>query len=253
MMAIMLEKAKASQPLGMTDQGTRKARRLYVGNLPAGQITEKMLVDFFEAAVQQAGFTLPGVPGQVVCSAWVSTDDDRRFAFVEFRSMEECANALGLNGINFLGESLRISRPSDYDDAVRSMTAQGIALPQPSMPAMGMPAAVQPPAMPTVTETVPITAAIKLQNMVSDEDLSNPSDLEDIKEDVKDECSNHGEVKQVDIPGAGQPGCGSVFVLFGSTADAVKAQSVMHGRMFDGKAIQATHYSVEKIMAKQFA
>lgn len=89
----MLTKAKETQPMLMADQGTRKvtqhvgdpalsgaskprmhntangietlsmafqpcrstqARRLYVGNLPNGNISEQMLVDFFEAAVTLA-------------------------------------------------------------------------------------------------------------------------------------------------------------------------------------------------------
>jgi len=31
---------------------------------------------------------MPGLQGDPISSAWISTDDDRRFAFVEFRTME---------------------------------------------------------------------------------------------------------------------------------------------------------------------
>lgn len=49
----MMAKAKEANPTLLADQGTRKARRLYVGNLPIAtvNVTEQMLVDFFNAAV----------------------------------------------------------------------------------------------------------------------------------------------------------------------------------------------------------
>lgn len=257
----------------MADQGTRKARRLYVGNLPAGHISEQMLVDFFEAAVYQAGIVMAGLPGKPVVSAWVSTDDDRRFAFVEFRTMEECANALSLNGIVFQGESLRISRPSDFDDAVRAMQAQGITIPPgpglPMMPAAAAPAAgigtmqlaaaITPGTLAmgalmaqAVAPAPAATSAMKLENMVKTEDLQDPDDIEDIKGDVREECEKNGVVKSVYIPGPGQSGCGNVYVLFGDTAAAVKAQGNMHGRLFDGAKIIATFYDVAKMESATF-
>ena len=38
-----------------------------------------------------------------------------RFAFVEFRTVEETANASNLNGIPFMGQPLKINRPTKYD------------------------------------------------------------------------------------------------------------------------------------------
>jgi len=257
----MLAKAKETNPTLLADQGTRKARRLYVGNLPPGvNVTEQMLVDFFNAAVVQAGILMPGLSGPPVVSSWVSTDDERRFAFVEFRTMEECANALSLNGIVFHGESLRISRPSDFDDAVRAMQAQGVTIPQmgvqyampaaapgipgmPAMPAMGMPATSAAPAA---------TSALMLTHMIKTEDLNDPEDIEDIKADVKDECGKHGQVLAVHIPGPTEAGAGNVYVQFSDVAAAVKAQGVMHGRLFDGQQIQATFYDEAKMQARQF-
>jgi splicing factor U2AF subunit len=250
-MALLLAKAKESAPVGMSDQGTRKARRLYVGNIVPGT-TEQMLVDFFEAAVQQAGMVIPDVKGRAVVSAWVSTDEERRFAFVEFRSMEECASALALNGIVFQGESLRVSRPSDYEDAVRTMSMQGLAMPAPNMaviPANNLMAGAPLEMAPTETPS----SALRLLNMVGADDLNDPDDIADISADVSEECGKYGAVKEVQIPGAGQPGAGSVFVLFGDVAAATNAKGVLHGRLFDGKAIQATFFEDAKMAAKDFA
>jgi len=55
----MLASAKAANPTMVADQGTRKARRLYVGNFPATYLpTEQVLVDFFNAAVVQVNYSL---------------------------------------------------------------------------------------------------------------------------------------------------------------------------------------------------
>lgn len=261
----MMAKAKEANPTLLADQGTRKARRLYVGNLPIAtvNVTEQMLVDFFNAAVMQAGIVLQGLGGLPVVSAWVSTEAEKNFAFVEFRTMEECANALSLNGIGFHGESLRISRPSDFDDAVRAMQAQGIVIPQMGMTLPtaaggmlgGMPAgmpAMAPMGVAAMSAAPAATAAIKLKNMMKPSDLNDPQDIEDIKEDVKEECSSYGPVKAVHIPGKGEPGAGNVYVVMSTTGDAVKAHGVMHGRMFDGQQIVATFYDVAKAEAGQF-
>lgn len=52
--------------------------------------------------------------------------------------------------------------------------------------------------------------------------------------------------------GKGEPGAGNVYVVMSTTGDAVKAQGVMHGRMFDGQQIVATFYDVAKAEAGQF-
>uniref|UniRef100_A0A1I8IIN5 Splicing factor U2AF subunit n=1 Tax=Macrostomum lignano TaxID=282301 RepID=A0A1I8IIN5_9PLAT len=39
---------------------------------------------------------------------------DKNFAFLEFRSVDETTQALALDGINFMGQSLKIRRPRDY-------------------------------------------------------------------------------------------------------------------------------------------
>jgi len=268
-----MAKAKQANPVTMMDQGTRKARRLYVGNLPPGPPpSEQVLVDFFNAAVIQAGIALPGLAGPPVVSAWVSTESsDRKFAFVELRTMEECANALSLNGIQFLDTQLRISRPSDFDDAVRTMQAQGITIPLPGqvMPGMGgvplLAPGVVAPMLPGLQVTtlpgllaaaaavgVVPTAALKLTNMVQSEDLKDPRDIEDITADVKEECSKYGTVLRVAIPGQGMPGAGNCYVRFAAAEQALTAQGIMNGRLFDGLAIAATFFDVVSLEAGYF-
>ena len=44
----------------------------------------------------------------------VQINTERGFAFLEFRSLEECTNCLAFDGIMFGGSALKIKRPKDY-------------------------------------------------------------------------------------------------------------------------------------------
>ncbi|KAM9238103.1 splicing factor U2AF 65 kDa subunit-like [Dugong dugon] len=90
-------------------QMTRKARRLYVGNVPFG-ITEEAMMDFFNAQMRLG--VLTQAPGNPVLA--VQINQDKNFAFLEFRSVDETTQATALDGIIFQGQSLKIRRPHDY-------------------------------------------------------------------------------------------------------------------------------------------
>ncbi|NWV44243.1 U2AF2 factor, partial [Grantiella picta] len=81
-------------------QMTRQARRLYVGNIPFG-ITEVWNLGEFGL--------LPGNPVLAV-----QINQDKNFAFLEFRSVDETTQAMAFDGIIFQGQSLKIRRPHDY-------------------------------------------------------------------------------------------------------------------------------------------
>uniref|UniRef100_A0A8C9M1Z7 Splicing factor U2AF subunit n=1 Tax=Panthera tigris altaica TaxID=74533 RepID=A0A8C9M1Z7_PANTA len=90
-------------------QMTRQARRLYVGNIPFG-ITEEEMMDFFNAQMRLGGLTQ--APGNPVLA--VQINQDKNFAFLEFRSVDETTQAMAFDGIIFQGQSLKIRRPHDY-------------------------------------------------------------------------------------------------------------------------------------------
>eukprot|EP00800_Vazella_pourtalesii_P010277 TRINITY_DN254_c0_g1_i3.p2 TRINITY_DN254_c0_g1~~TRINITY_DN254_c0_g1_i3.p2 ORF type:complete len:167 (+),score=40.30 TRINITY_DN254_c0_g1_i3:555-1055(+) len=96
-------------PPPAASQLTRQARRLYVGNIPFG-ITEDLMVQFINEKMHQTSLVLAA--GNPVMS--VQVNHDKNFAFIEFRSVEECSNALAFDGLNLQGQALRIRRPSDY-------------------------------------------------------------------------------------------------------------------------------------------
>ncbi|XP_046700011.1 U2 small nuclear RNA auxiliary factor 2b isoform X2 [Silurus meridionalis] len=105
-------------------QMTRQARRLYVGNIPFG-ITESLerwsyvlerrgmeesMMDFFNAQMRLGG--LIQAPGNPVLA--VQINQDKNFAFLELRSVDETTQAMAFDGIIFQGQSLKIRRPHDY-------------------------------------------------------------------------------------------------------------------------------------------
>mmetsp|Transcript_53539 Transcript_53539/g.116853 ORF Transcript_53539/g.116853 Transcript_53539/m.116853 type:complete len:567 (-) Transcript_53539:133-1833(-) len=98
----------AISPLALAAD-TKGMRELYVGNLPAG-ITSPQLVQFLNQVAQAVKVnTLPGEP---VTGATMGGGG--LFAFVEFRTAEEAANGLRLNGVELLNCQLKVGRPKGY-------------------------------------------------------------------------------------------------------------------------------------------
>eukprot|EP00123_Amoebidium_parasiticum_P013727 comp22118_c0_seq1/m.32329 comp22118_c0_seq1/g.32329 ORF comp22118_c0_seq1/g.32329 comp22118_c0_seq1/m.32329 type:complete len:565 (-) comp22118_c0_seq1:609-2303(-) len=97
------------QPLLVNQQITRGARRLYIGNIPFG-VTDAQMMNFFNEQMQAAN--LISQPGYPVLN--VQINHEKNFAFVEFRSVDECTNCLAFDGIMFMGQSVKIRRPKDY-------------------------------------------------------------------------------------------------------------------------------------------
>lgn len=87
----------------------RQSRRLYVGNIPFG-VTEKEMADFFNRQINKAHLTT--APGDAVLAVQINME--KNFAFLEFRSIEECTNGMAFDGIVLNGQSLKLRRPKDY-------------------------------------------------------------------------------------------------------------------------------------------
>lgn len=104
--------AAGEVPLGSPQHATRHARRLYVGNLPAST-NDAEVGDFFNRALIHARGV--GGLGNPVLSVYLNLE--KRFAFIELRSLPETAAALAMDGVLFRNMSLRMRRPNDYNEA----------------------------------------------------------------------------------------------------------------------------------------
>jgi hypothetical protein len=149
-------------------QLTYKARRIFVGNLPPDPpVTEIMLREFFDQAMQQAGLTSGA--GCCVSDVWISSE--KNFAFIEVRTVLEASNAMTLDGIQLHGTPLRVNRPHDYVPPTDIIQPVGGAAPPigglpppglagvapgiPGMPGMGMGILPGMPGVPSILPGMP--------------------------------------------------------------------------------------------------
>ncbi|PSC72088.1 splicing factor U2af large subunit A-like isoform X2 [Micractinium conductrix] len=118
----------------MSQQATRHARRIYVGGLPP-QANEQNIQTFFSNALAAVGGTTAG-PG--LCCINVYVNYEKKFAFVELRTVEEASNAMALDGIMFEGAQVRIRRPADYNAAAAAPLGPSMPNPNLNLAAIGL-------------------------------------------------------------------------------------------------------------------
>jgi splicing factor U2AF subunit len=92
---------------GNADSSTKTLRELFIGNTPENT-QEVVLSDFLNKALIQVGLTTG--PGNPILQCRVSA----KFAFIELRSIEETNAALNITGIPYMGNMLKVGRPSKY-------------------------------------------------------------------------------------------------------------------------------------------
>ena len=108
------------QPPGMpqmmpNNQMTRQARRLYVGNIPFG-LQEAETLEFFNTKMEEAKLTKTAGSSIISCQV----NSDKNFAFLEFRSMDECTACMQFDGFEITALSsgavnnIKLRRPKDY-------------------------------------------------------------------------------------------------------------------------------------------
>ncbi|KAJ3333680.1 hypothetical protein HDU76_005154 [Blyttiomyces sp. JEL0837] len=108
-MPIQPAAAAAAVPATGSSLVARQSRRLYVGSIPYG-VTEEALISFFGETMSQLNLATSSQPP--VVSAQIN--HDKNYAFVEFRTPEECTAAMALDGLPYSGQTLKIRRPKDY-------------------------------------------------------------------------------------------------------------------------------------------
>ncbi|XP_056686596.1 splicing factor U2af large subunit B isoform X1 [Spinacia oleracea] len=118
----------------MTQQATRHARRVYVGGLPPSA-NEQTIATFFSQVMTAIGGNAAG-PGDAVVNVYIN--HEKKFAFVEMRSVEEASNAMALDGISFEGVSVRVKRPTDYNPALAAALGPSLPSPHLNLAAVGL-------------------------------------------------------------------------------------------------------------------
>ncbi|KAF5791375.1 putative RNA recognition motif domain, U2 snRNP auxilliary factor, large subunit, splicing factor [Helianthus annuus] len=339
----------------MTQQATRHARRVYVGGL-SPTANEQTVATFFSHVMSAIGGNTAG-PGDAVVNVYIN--HEKKFAFVEMRSVEEASNAMALDGIIFEGAPVKVRRPSDYNPSLAATLGPSQPNPNLNLGAVGLNpgsagglegpdrifvgglpyyfteaqvrellesfgalrgfdlvkdretgnskgyafcvyqdlsvtdiacAALNGIKMGDKTLTVrranqgqiqpkpeqesvllhaqqqialqrmmlqpgaigtPPTRVLSLTQVVTEEELINDEDYEDILEDMKIECGKFGSLFNVVIPRPnpnGEPvaGVGKVFLEYADTESSTKARAGLNGRKFGGNQVVASFYPENK-------
>ncbi|KAJ1799697.1 hypothetical protein LPJ59_001650 [Coemansia sp. RSA 2399] len=88
---------------------SKQARRLYVGNIPIG-IDEDSIASFFnDMMVRYNIATKDELPVQNI-----QINVEKNYAFVELRDADQATMGMGLDGLMFRNQKLKIRRPKDY-------------------------------------------------------------------------------------------------------------------------------------------
>ena len=97
--------AQAGATSALAEQ-QRQARELYIGNVPPGIQIFSLIDKLNDVLLEMGATTMPGKP---IVSGWLGGEG--QFAFVQVRTVEECNNALALNGYTLEGHQLKVGRP----------------------------------------------------------------------------------------------------------------------------------------------
>lgn len=320
--------------------GNNSACKIYCGfgNLAIAP-TEKELMDFFNVTMVAAQ-GMDRQPGKSVISVYISPES--RYSFIHFRSREEAAQALDLDGISFRGERLRLG-PSHHNGqapprltGIRRLNVDRLKILSTQVPdgpnkiyVGGLPPSLTDVQVkellctfgpikglflskdehtglnkgyafaeyrdhgitntairglnglqvgdrkltlrihdsglngvhrdPTkvmadlglgVQKTIPPSEVVCFLQMVTESDLLDNQEYEEILEDIRLESGKFGSVRNIVIPrpigGKTVPGVGKVFVHMDSIASTTKVKLALEGRQFLGRTVLATFYDFEK-------
>ncbi|KAI9205189.1 uncharacterized protein BJ171DRAFT_558570 [Polychytrium aggregatum] len=84
------------------------------------------------------------------------------------------------------------------------------------------------------------TNVVALMNMVTEEELRDNNEYEDIIDDIRGECSKFGVISSIKIP---RPVQGQVFIHYVTKEMAAVAVSALAGRRFADRTVVAGYYS----------
>eukprot|EP00479_Gromia_sphaerica_P005278 TRINITY_DN1630_c0_g1_i1.p2 TRINITY_DN1630_c0_g1~~TRINITY_DN1630_c0_g1_i1.p2 ORF type:complete len:96 (-),score=22.57 TRINITY_DN1630_c0_g1_i1:125-412(-) len=93
-----------------------------------------------------------------------------------------------------------------------------------------------------------------MTNMVTNDDLKDDDEYNDLVDDIKCECEKYGSVLSAVIPRPGQEpgdlGVGKVFIEYTDIESATEAQKKLDGRTFASNKIVASFYDEAKFKDK---
>eukprot|EP01066_Platyproteum_vivax_P012195 Platyproteum_vivax@DN5541_c0_g1_i1.p1 len=258
---------------------TRKARRLYIGNIPIHMgVTETSFQEFIFKVMKDRGFCVDPDNNPVVC-VWFAKD--KNYGFVEFATVDETERAMMLDGTPCMGVPLKISRPNDYtqtnagavatnpEAALAQIAAAGGNVPGLTLPYGSMQGALgiggpppdfdygqppPPPPLPAITSDPVLRGSrcVRVIQVANSEVLSDPQESEEVLADMVEGCGS--KVLRCCLITNKETGLvphyttGDVFLQVETAENANSCVEKMGVRKYDHKMIQ-----IEKISDADWA
>ena len=209
------------------------AQKLFAGGVPS-YLNEDQVKELFTSFGQLKSFNL------VKDS---TTGLSKGYAFFEYLDVSITDTAIaGLNGMQLADKKLLVQRASV---GCKNPIALNSA-----------PVQIQVPGLPTVQGPGQPTEILCLLNMVTDEELTDEEEYEDILDDIREKCASYGGVKSIEIPrpvpGVEVPGLGKVFVEFYGIPDCQKAQHALTGLKFSNRIVVTSYFDPDKYHRREF-
>ncbi|KAI0980816.1 hypothetical protein GJ496_006431 [Pomphorhynchus laevis] len=185
-----------------------------------------------------------------------TTGISRGFAFCEYIDPAMTQPAIqGLNGMALGDKTLLIQLASV---GARNSSSSSFAVSGNPMMSQGQ-VQLQVPGLSTHAMqqfACPPTEVLCLLNMVTETELLDDDEYDDILEDVREECSKYGNVRSVEIPrpitGVDVPGVGKIFIEFSAIPDCQRAHMALTGRKFANRVVVTSYFDLDKYHRREF-
>ncbi|XP_054715669.1 RNA-binding protein 39-like [Uloborus diversus] len=255
------EKNRAAAAAMTMARGNVGPVRLYVGSLHFN-ITEEMLKGIFEPF---------GKIDKIELIKDTENGRSKGYGFVTFHDSENAKKALDqLNGFELAGRPMKVGTVTDRTDFTQGPSfldteemdragidlgatgrlqlmaklaeGTGFELPQAAVKALQLTAQAQSSPMAGNPSVSVATQCFILSNMFDPAKESGPTWDEDIKNDVIEECRNHGGALHVFVDKNSPEG--NVYVKCPNLTAAAASVAALHGRYFAGRVIVAAYVPV---------
>jgi len=229
---VMVQASQSERNELQTQQKQQQPTRLYVGGLHANvtdQDVESMFAEFGEVDF-------------VDLHRERETGLSKGFAFVQFRDPEAAKRALiQVNGREMAGRTLKVG-------LVNASTGKAVGvlgeLDEESGGGLSLDAQSRVVLMSKLQrseEKVPLgsSTCLMLKHMFTMEEAQEQNFEQELTEDIKDECSKHGEIRHMNIDRYSQNG--TVYIRFHTVSQATAAHNELNGRWFGGRMVEVQY------------
>lgn len=219
--------------------------KIFVGGLPA-YLSEDQVKDLLSSYGQLKSFNLVKDP---------VTGNSKGYAFFEYLDETVTDKACaGLNGMKLQEKTLLVQRATlgAKHGGSQAMTGQQLQTALGANPTAAQFLNLQISSA-TILSQLPgmiggaahePSSILMLLNLVSPDDLSDQDAIDDLKNDIGEECSKFGTVKSIQVPApdADNVGTVKVYVEFDSPDSAKRAQMALAGRKYNNRMVITSFY-----------